>query len=137
MGMRRAQQAPKILSPILRIVALAPVFFAGPHYPEIGVSSRKDGRMSIPRRSVILTIAAAVLNASVALAANPFQLLFSRGSQTSSQQQTQSSTTKGYNGSRSATGPTVAGKGFAGARPATGPTVSGKAYNPTKTRFWQ
>jgi hypothetical protein len=100
--------------------------------------------MLVARRLLVVVLAVAVSGGSVASAFNPLQLLglgktsTSRQSyRTPSNAATQplrgTSSAKGYDGARSATGPTVSGPGYNGARSATGPTVAGNGYKGTRS----
>lgn len=96
-------------------------------------------RTSLVRRLLALAVAAALSGGSVAAAFNPLWLLGlgKKGTSEKTYRTTSSGGThtlrgpgsgQGFDGARSATGPTVAGPGYNGARSATGVTVSGSGY---------
>jgi len=100
--------------------------------------------MSVVRRLLVVVVAVAVLGTSVAAAFNPL-LLLGLGKTSSNRQSYRTpknagtqplrgaGSGMGYDGARSATGPTVAGPGYNGARSATGATVAGNGYRGTQS----
>ncbi len=100
--------------------------------------------LSLVRRLLVAVVAAGVLGGSTAAAFNPLQFLglgktgtSQKTYRTASSGGTQTlrgpGSGMGYDGTRSATGPTVAGAGYNGARSATGPTVAGNGYRGTRS----
>ena len=100
--------------------------------------------MSVVRRLLVVVLAVALSGVSVAVAFNPLQLLGLGKTGTNRQPYRTSGNAgtqplhgagsgMGYDGARSATGPTVSGSGYNGARSATGPTVAGNGYKGTRS----